>query len=115
MATQDAPAIGAVSRDGGMTIIAGPCSVESREQMREVAACLKELGITVMRGGEKVLSVLAELFPEAPIYTLLARHGELSAELAARFSCPDWSTTSRNPVKSVQENLPPVKFQARSM
>jgi 3-deoxy-7-phosphoheptulonate synthase len=48
---QDAPAIGAVSRDHGMTIIAGPCSVESREQMHEVAACLSELGIKVMRGG----------------------------------------------------------------
>lgn len=51
MAAQDARAIGAVERDGGMTIIAGPCSVESREQMREVAACLSELGIKVMRGG----------------------------------------------------------------
>ena len=51
MAEQSAPAIGAVTRDGGMTIIAGPCSVESREQMREVAACLSELGIKVMRGG----------------------------------------------------------------
>ncbi len=51
MAAQDAPAIGAVSRDSGVTIIAGPCSVESREQMREVAACLKEHGVKVMRGG----------------------------------------------------------------
>ena len=51
MAPQDASAIGAVARDSGMTIIAGPCSVESREQMREVAACLSELGIKVMRGG----------------------------------------------------------------
>lgn len=51
MGTQDAPAIGAVTRDGGCTIIAGPCSVESREQMREVAAALKELGVRVMRGG----------------------------------------------------------------
>ncbi len=41
----------AVRRDGPVTIIAGPCSVESREQMREVAACLAELGIRVMRGG----------------------------------------------------------------
>ena len=46
-----APAIGAVGRDSGMTIIAGPCSVESKEQMHEVAACLKELGVRVMRGG----------------------------------------------------------------
>jgi 3-deoxy-7-phosphoheptulonate synthase len=51
MAEQNAPAIGAVTRDGGMTLIAGPCSVESREQMHEVAACLSELGIKVMRGG----------------------------------------------------------------
>jgi len=51
VSAQSAPAIGAVTRDGGMTIIAGPCSVESREQMREVAATLAELGIKVMRGG----------------------------------------------------------------
>jgi 3-deoxy-7-phosphoheptulonate synthase len=51
MSAQDARAIGAVTRDAGMTIIAGPCSVESLEQMREVAACLSELGIKVMRGG----------------------------------------------------------------
>jgi 3-deoxy-7-phosphoheptulonate synthase len=51
MSEQAARAIGAVSRDSACTIIAGPCSVESREQMREVAACLSELGIKVMRGG----------------------------------------------------------------
>jgi 3-deoxy-7-phosphoheptulonate synthase len=51
MSVATAPAIGAVTRDGGVTIIAGPCSVESREQMREVAATLAELGIRVMRGG----------------------------------------------------------------
>ncbi len=50
MASATAPDA-AVKRDGGMTIIAGPCSVESREQMHEVAACLSELGIRVMRGG----------------------------------------------------------------
>jgi len=51
MAAQNAAAIGAVTRDAGVTIIAGPCSVESREQMREVAACLSEQGVKVMRGG----------------------------------------------------------------
>jgi 3-deoxy-7-phosphoheptulonate synthase len=51
MVAQDARARGAVERDHGMTLIAGPCSVESLEQMREVAACLSELGIKVMRGG----------------------------------------------------------------
>jgi len=32
-------------------MIAGPCSVESYEQVREVAAALQQAGITVMRGG----------------------------------------------------------------
>jgi len=40
-----------VERDGAVTLIAGPCSVESREQMREVASVCAELGIRVMRGG----------------------------------------------------------------
>ncbi|MGG3282188.1 bifunctional 3-deoxy-7-phosphoheptulonate synthase/chorismate mutase [Paenibacillus solani] len=36
---------------GAPVMIAGPCSVESYEQVRQVAAALKEAGITVMRGG----------------------------------------------------------------
>ncbi|PKQ10266.1 MAG: 3-deoxy-7-phosphoheptulonate synthase [Actinobacteria bacterium HGW-Actinobacteria-9] len=41
----------AVERDGDVTIIAGPCSVESAGQMDEVASACAELGIRVMRGG----------------------------------------------------------------
>ncbi|MDI6692473.1 MAG: 3-deoxy-7-phosphoheptulonate synthase [Anaerosomatales bacterium] len=51
MAPDVARAAEAVVRDGAVTLIAGPCSVESREQMMEVAAVLKELGVRVMRGG----------------------------------------------------------------
>ena len=51
MAPLGAEAANPVERDGGVTIIAGPCSVESREQMDEVAAACAELGIRVMRGG----------------------------------------------------------------
>ncbi|MEK3787038.1 MULTISPECIES: bifunctional 3-deoxy-7-phosphoheptulonate synthase/chorismate mutase [Paenibacillus] len=36
---------------GSPIMIAGPCSVESLEQVREVAAALKQSGMTVMRGG----------------------------------------------------------------
>ncbi|HBU81930.1 bifunctional 3-deoxy-7-phosphoheptulonate synthase/chorismate mutase [Paenibacillus sp. UMB7766-LJ446] len=44
--------IGNVKVGAGKPImIAGPCSVESYEQVREVAAALKAAGITVMRGG----------------------------------------------------------------
>lgn len=50
--TKNLPAaIDAVRRDAGVTIIAGPCSVESKEQMRQVAATLVEQGVRVMRGG----------------------------------------------------------------
>ncbi|MCO6429314.1 MAG: bifunctional 3-deoxy-7-phosphoheptulonate synthase/chorismate mutase [Deltaproteobacteria bacterium] len=36
---------------GGFTIIAGPCSIESEEQVRSIAAHLKETGVSIMRGG----------------------------------------------------------------
>ncbi len=44
-------AAGAVAREGRITIIAGPCSVESRDQIMEVAAVCAEVGIRVLRGG----------------------------------------------------------------
>lgn len=44
--------LGETAIGGGQPImIAGPCSVESYEQVRQVAVALKEAGITVMRGG----------------------------------------------------------------
>lgn len=36
---------------GNTVIIAGPCSVESEEQIRESAALMQELGVTGLRGG----------------------------------------------------------------
>jgi 3-deoxy-7-phosphoheptulonate synthase len=47
----DAPAACPVTTGGPVTIVAGPCSIESREQMMEVAAACAELGIRVLRGG----------------------------------------------------------------
>ncbi|OYD09004.1 bifunctional 3-deoxy-7-phosphoheptulonate synthase/chorismate mutase [Paludifilum halophilum] len=37
--------------DGKRTIVAGPCSVESEEQVRQVAQSLKKQGIRLLRGG----------------------------------------------------------------
>lgn len=34
-----------------IAVIAGPCAVESREQIREIALALKELGVKFLRGG----------------------------------------------------------------
>lgn len=38
-------------KDGEVTLIAGPCSVESREQVFEAARAVKEAGIKIFRGG----------------------------------------------------------------
>ena len=38
-------------RTDEITIYAGPCSVESAEQFDEVAACVKGLGLSWIRGG----------------------------------------------------------------
>jgi len=41
----------AVIGDGGLTMMAGPCAVESRDQLMETAAAVKAAGATVLRGG----------------------------------------------------------------
>jgi 3-deoxy-7-phosphoheptulonate synthase len=43
---------GGVKIGGGhFQVIAGPCSVESREQVKEIAKCVKAAGATLFRGG----------------------------------------------------------------
>jgi 3-deoxy-7-phosphoheptulonate synthase len=37
--------------DGSLTVMAGPCSVESRDQLLETARAVKDAGATVLRGG----------------------------------------------------------------
>ncbi len=37
--------------NGKITVFAGPCAVESRQQVLETAIAVKELGVTVLRGG----------------------------------------------------------------
>jgi 3-deoxy-7-phosphoheptulonate synthase len=41
----------AVVGDGGLTVMAGPCSVESRDQLMETAEAVKAAGATILRGG----------------------------------------------------------------
>src|SRR3954465_13612324 len=41
----------AVIGDGGLTIMAGPCSVESRDQLMETADAVAAAGATILRGG----------------------------------------------------------------
>ncbi|MDO8964712.1 MAG: 3-deoxy-7-phosphoheptulonate synthase [Coriobacteriia bacterium] len=46
-----ASAVGVITKGGPVGIFAGPCSIESREQIMEVAAVCAELGIRILRGG----------------------------------------------------------------
>ena len=48
---QDTQGIRTIERDGAISLIAGPCSVEDRDQMMSVAEVCAEQGITFMRGG----------------------------------------------------------------
>src|SRR5512141_950868 len=41
----------AVVGDGSLTMMAGPCSVESREQLFETADAVRDAGATILRGG----------------------------------------------------------------
>src|SRR6476469_6711999 len=41
----------AVIGDGSLTMMAGPCSVESRDQLFETADAVKAAGATILRGG----------------------------------------------------------------
>lgn len=41
----------AVIGGDSQTLIAGPCSVESKEQLETVGSALKKAGLTVLRGG----------------------------------------------------------------
>ncbi len=51
---------------------------------RAVRVALVHDWLLTWRGGEKVLAAIAELFPEAPIYTLFHQPGSMSAELEGR-------------------------------
>src|SRR6187431_819016 len=43
--------LAAVIGDGSLTVMAGPCSVESKEQLFETADAVKTAGATILRGG----------------------------------------------------------------
>ncbi|MBE5692014.1 MAG: 3-deoxy-7-phosphoheptulonate synthase, partial [Sutterella sp.] len=42
---------GALTGDGHFAMMAGPCSIESREQIIEIAKAVKAAGATMLRGG----------------------------------------------------------------
>ena len=57
---------------------------QSSAQIKNPLVCFVHDWLVAMRGGEKVLEAMAELFPEAPIYTLFLKREKLSPELQKR-------------------------------
>ena len=62
--------------------------------------------LTGMRGGEAVLEAIAELFPEAPIFTLLAYPDKLSPALRSRELKTSWMQRLPNAEHRYRHYLP---------
>jgi 3-deoxy-7-phosphoheptulonate synthase len=86
---------------GRLGVIAGPCSVESREQILEVAHIVREAGATGLRGGafkprtspysfqglkEKGLQLLAEARDETGLAVVTEVMAREQVELVARYA-----------------------------
>lgn len=56
----------------------------SSDQTKKQNACIVHDWLITMRGGEKVLEAIAELFPDAPIHTLFYDRKNLSPSLQSR-------------------------------
>ena len=62
--------------------------------------------LTGMRGGEKVLDALCELFPEAPLYTLIRVPGTVSPRIEARRIVTSFAQRLPNPGRFYRHYLP---------
>src|SRR5690606_23125708 len=71
--------------------------------------------LVAMRGGEKVLAELAHLFPEAPVYTLLARPEALAPPLSQRRLHTSWLQRLRHVRDLQRKSLPVMTLAARSL
>jgi 3-deoxy-7-phosphoheptulonate synthase len=84
-----------------VVVMAGPCAVESREQMREVAYAVKEAGVRILRGGafkprtspysfqglgEEGLEILAEIKEEVGLAIVTEVMAPEQVPLVARYA-----------------------------
>jgi glycosyltransferase involved in cell wall biosynthesis len=62
--------------------------------------------LTGMRGGEKVLDAICELFPDAPLYTLVRVPGTVSARIESRRIVTSFAQRLPNPGRFYRHYLP---------
>jgi 3-deoxy-7-phosphoheptulonate synthase len=72
--------------DGGLTIIAGPCTVESLDQTIEIAAQVRQKGAQILRGG--AFKPLTFPYRSAKTFELRERGVEMLAEAGRRSGLP---------------------------
>jgi 3-deoxy-7-phosphoheptulonate synthase len=87
--------------EGTVTVIAGPCAVESEEQLMKTARAVKELGASMLRGGafkprtspysfrgleEKGLQLLAQARAETGLPVVTEVMSEATVQLVAKYA-----------------------------
>jgi len=86
----------AVVGDGGLTIMGGPCSVESRAQIIETAQAVRAAGATVLRGGAYKPRTSPYSFQglgvEGLRYLAEARDGRVCRSSRRSWSQPTWAS-----------------------
>jgi glycosyltransferase involved in cell wall biosynthesis len=86
-----------------MTPSSNPIPLDFPEDLRHLRVVLCHDWLTGMRGGERVLSVLCDLFPDAPIYTLIHNRGAIAPEI------------NRHPITtSFLQNIPGIHLHYRN-
>jgi len=76
-----------IARDGEG---AAAAAAEGVAELSTLRVALVHDWLTGMRGGEKCLDVLAEIFPRADLYTLVHRKGTVSPRIEARRVVESW-------------------------
>ncbi len=114
----------AVIGGSSLAVMAGPCSVESREQARAIAAYIKDTGVPIMRGGaykprtspysfqgmgEEGLRVLEEIRQEYGLAVVTEATGQ------HRHVKPDGSQEERTVLENVVAFADIVQVGARNM
>ena len=82
---------------------------------RSMRVALVHDWLTGMRGGEKVLDAICELFPDAPLYTLVHVPGSVSARIESRRIVTSIAQRLPNPARFYRHYLPLYPLAVRML
>lgn len=97
-----------------LTVIAGPCTVETREQLLDIAKHVKEIGAVLLRGG--AFKPLTFPYRSATVFELREKGLELLAEARGTYGIPVVTeVVDVRLVERVAEHADMLQIGARSM